>query len=200
MWLLKLMLYCNCIWEIFYTTIRLPLVDFILFLIKINGFGWFAAYIAGISPTKFETAVDLSEEPRVTNCKVALPIEEDFFERFYATMQCQFGSSGRYVYIYKLGYGSIVLNEVIVLKEARFNGSTGGYDCEYNLMKMHTVRVLSCFVLIRCSMVTSLLMGSSDVYPRTSEATVVNELCAYTTYNNQDSKVHVVPMGPTWVL
>ena len=109
-------------------------------------------------------------------------------------MQCQFGSSGRYVYIYKLGYGSIVLNEVIILKEAQFNKSTGGYDCEYNLMNMHTFRVLSCFVVIRCSVVTSLLMGSSDVCPRTTEPTVVNCALIQSTKKKQTTRF----TWPTW--
>ena len=128
------------------------------FLFDQNQWAWLVCSI--LSQTKFETAVDPSHDHSVTNCKVALPNVEDFFIRFYASMQCQLGAPGRYVYIYKLGCGSIIQNEVIVLQEARFNRSTGGYDCEYNFIKVHTVRVLSCFVIIRSCMVSSLPLSN----------------------------------------
>ena len=116
----------------FYSTIFQEILEIVFFLFKLNGLDLFAAYLACISLTKFETAVDLGQEPNVTKCNIRLANEEDFSVRIYASLQCRFGASGRYVYIYKLGYGSVVLNEVIVLEEARSYELTGGYDWARN--------------------------------------------------------------------
>ena len=143
----------------FYSNIFQEILEIVFFLFKLNGLDLFAAYLACISLTKFETAVDLSQEPNVTKCNIRLANEEDFSVRIYASLQCRFGASGRYVYIYKLGYGSVVLNEVIVLEEARSYELTGGYDCKFTSVNGHTVCVMWCFINIWCSAVTSLPQG-----------------------------------------
>ena len=80
--------------------------------------------------TKFEAAVDLSQEPDVTHCNVKLPDELDFALQIYTTLGCISGSFGRYVYVYKSSSGNIVLIEVVVLIEARVTVSASE-DSEY---------------------------------------------------------------------
>ena len=76
----------------------------------------------------FTTTVDLSQEPRVAHCNVALPSEANVFLEFFTTLGCLFGSSGRYVYVYKAGFGNVALFQVVVLMEARITDSTGEAD------------------------------------------------------------------------
>ena len=89
-------------------------------------FACFTASSVCISKTQYVTAVDLSKVTNVTQCEIVLP-SEGSAENYgiYTTLGCHCGSSGRYVYIYKSGFGYISLIEVLVLKEARLNGTTG---------------------------------------------------------------------------
>ena len=84
------------------------------------------------------TAIDLSEASHVTQCDVALPFEVNIFGRYFTTLGCISGSSGRYVYVYKSGFGNIALFQVVVLMEARITESTeNGGEYIYSIEVSH---------------------------------------------------------------